>query len=536
MTPSTPQSSISRRRRAITDLERRNIRRRYTEHPGQQVHIASWFEQQTGHRLGQGQISTILSDKYAYLDNDSRKPSELGSKRNYDGDYPELEAALFEWQQRMQQKKAVITGDILKAKASELWNRLPQFKHSIEPKWSNGWLDGFKKRFKIREFVQHGEGGSADIDNPDAIQQMADLRTICSKYKDKDIFNMDETGLFWKLTPERTLATKAGSGGKKSKDRITLALTTNADGSEKLEPWVIGKSKNPRCFKGINRQYLRIQYRYNKTKWMTGLVIEEYLRWLDNKMHGRKILLLLDNFSGHELGVQLVGGLDGLQNVRICWLPANTTSHWQPLDQGIIASFKLQYRRQWVAYMLRQHEAGKDPNKTVTLLKAVQWTRVSWAQYLASSTIQKCFWKSTLISKPQGMTEQNTDQEDIDDLAAQISSLPGIQDLMPVREFIAVPEEVIADNDDDIMASVVDMYSVDEVGEVSEPEEDDIEALKISRKEALQALEVLKLYTIQQDDIDGSILPSLDKLGWFVTQKRVQESRQSSILSFFQPK
>jgi hypothetical protein len=305
---------------------------------------------------------------------------------------------------------------------------------------------------------------------------MADLRTICSKYKDKDIFNMDETGLFWKLTPERTLATEAGSGGKKSKDRITLALTTNADGSEKLEPWVIGKSKNPRCFKGINRQYLRIQYRYNKTKWMTGLVMEEYLRWLDNKMRGRKILLLLDNFSGHELGVQLVGGLDGLQNVRIRWLPANTTSHWQPLDQGIIASFKLQYRRQWVAYMLRQHEAGKDPNKTVTLLKAVQWTRVSWAQYLASSTIQKCFWKSTLISKPQGVTEQNTDQEDIDDLAAQIASLFGVKDLMPVREFITVLEKVIADNDDDIIAKVMDMYRADDKGEVSEPKEDDIEA------------------------------------------------------------
>ena len=123
---------------------------------------------------------------------------------------------------------------------------------------------------------------------------------------------MDKTGLFWKLIPERLLVTETGNSGKKSKDRITLTLTTNTDGSEKLEPWVISKSKNPRCFKGINRQYLRIQYRYNKTKWMTGLVMEEYLRWLDNKMRGQKILLLLDNFSGHELGVQLVSGLDGL--------------------------------------------------------------------------------------------------------------------------------------------------------------------------------------------------------------------------------
>ena len=63
------------------------------------------------------------------------------------------------------------------------------------------------------------------------------------------------------------------------------------------------------------------------------------------RVEGRKVLLFLDNFSGHELGVTLVGGKEGLANVRIEWLPPNTTSHWQPLDQGIIASFKLQYRQ-----------------------------------------------------------------------------------------------------------------------------------------------------------------------------------------------
>jgi hypothetical protein len=81
---------------------------------------------------------------------------------------------------------------------------------------------------------------------------------------------------------------------------------------------------------------------------MTGLIIEEYLRWLDNKMRGegRKVLLLSDNFSGYELGVQLVGRKKGLANIRIEWLLLNITSHWQPLDQCIIASFKLQYCRQ----------------------------------------------------------------------------------------------------------------------------------------------------------------------------------------------
>ena len=48
------------------------------------------------------------------------------------------------------------------------------------------------------------------------------------------------------------LATKASNRSKKSKDRITLALTVNAIGINKWEPWLIGKSENPWCFKHIN--------------------------------------------------------------------------------------------------------------------------------------------------------------------------------------------------------------------------------------------------------------------------------------------
>ena len=129
--------------------------------------------------------------------------------------------------------------------------------------------------------------------------------------------------------------------------------------------------------------------------------MQEYLIWLDNKMRAqqRKVLLLLDNFSGHELGVELVGGKEGLDNVRIEWLPPNTTSHQQPLDQGIIANQKLLYRRQWIRYMLQQYKADKDLNKTVHLLKAIQWIRKAQAD-LNPNTIQHCWWKSTIFAKP----------------------------------------------------------------------------------------------------------------------------------------
>jgi hypothetical protein len=38
----------------------------------------------------------------------------------------------------MELKKAIITGDILKEKARQLWDALPQYYNIEQPKWSNG--------------------------------------------------------------------------------------------------------------------------------------------------------------------------------------------------------------------------------------------------------------------------------------------------------------------------------------------------------------------------------------------------------------
>jgi DDE superfamily endonuclease/Tc5 transposase DNA-binding domain/Fission yeast centromere protein N-terminal domain len=538
VTPSS--SSATKRRRAITDADRQRVRKRNKDHPAQQADLAAWFYQETGHQLTQGQISTVLSSKYEYLDflDKKKDKKQLVTKRASKGDWPDLEAALFEWQQRMQKKKAVITGEILKAQAAKLWASLPQYEGKEAPKFSNGWLEGFQWRFNLREYVQHGEASSAAINTPDSQEQMQVVRDLSKEYGPKDTYNMDETGLFWKLTPERTLATEAGSGGKKSKDRLTLAFTCNGVG-DKEDVWVIGRSKNPRCFKNINQRLLRIQYRYNKSKWMTGMIMEEYLRWFNNKMYsqGRKVLLLLDNFSGHELGVQLIGGKQGLSNVRIEWLPPNTTSHWQPLDQGIIASFKLQYRRLWISYMLRQYESDKDPNQTVTLLKAIQWTRVAWNDTVTKECIKKCFWKSTVFKKPANqevIAREDSEQEQRAELQVQITALPGIIDPLLIDEFIEPSQEVIEDDDEDIFASVVERYSAEKEGEEEPIEEGDIEVEKVPIREAIRALETLKLWEIQQENGEISALQTLEQIGRRIQQNKLQSIKQTTLHSFFQ--
>jgi hypothetical protein len=540
-------SAIPQKRKGVSDTERALLRKRNKEYPSTQTELINWFLQETGHKLSQAQVSRTLSPQYDYIDNlDKRKDKvALQAQRSRVGNWKDLDSALFEWQQRLQKKKAVITGEILKAQAIKFWVTLPQYQGQEQPKFSNGWLWGFQHRFRIKEYIYHGEAASAEINKVEAIAQMEYIRQLCSEYHEDDILNMDETGLFWKLTPDRTLATQAGSGGKKSKDRITLVFTVSASG-KKEQVWCIGKSKNPRCFKKINRKLLRIEYRYNKTKWMTGIIMEEYLQWLDNKMRGanRKVLLLLDNFSGHELGVELVGGKQGLSNVRVEWLPPNTTSHWQPLDQGIIASFKTIYRKEWILYMLRQYKANKDPNKTVNLLKAIQWTRKAWDQ-VTDTTIQRCWWKSTIIKKPidqDPISQQDQDlQAQMTTLQAQITRLPIINPLS-ADEFIQVNGEGVDDelgegDEEQIFQDIIDQYSTGNE-DILEPGEDAIEAEEEDRdillSEAIQALETLRLYTLQREDGSETLLRELDQADRQFQAILINQRKQQSIKSYFQ--
>ena len=69
--------------------------------------------------------------------------------------------------------------------------------------------------------------------------------------------------------------------------------------------------------------------------------------------------------------------------------------------------------------------------------------------------------------------------------------------------------------------------------EESEPEEGDIEVSRVPINEAIQALEVLKLFTIQQDNDDTLISQALDRLGRDLLLKKQHVGRQSTIDVFF---
>jgi hypothetical protein len=65
-------------------------------------------------------------------------------------------------------------------------------------------------------------------------QDLEKLRVIRAKFRKRDIYNLDETALFWKKSPERLLSTMSAPGLKVQKNRVTIAVCGNADGSDKV--------------------------------------------------------------------------------------------------------------------------------------------------------------------------------------------------------------------------------------------------------------------------------------------------------------
>ena len=145
---------------------------------------------------------------------------------------------------------------------------------------------------------------------------------------------MDETGQFFRALPSKSLADKSRSctGGKRSKERLTCALFVNASGG-KERPIIIGKSANPRCFRGItDKADLPCQY-FNQSKaWMEAEILEEILRKLNGRLRreNRKIILFLDNAPCHPEDLD-----EKFTRIKIVFLPKNTTSRLQPLDLGM---------------------------------------------------------------------------------------------------------------------------------------------------------------------------------------------------------
>ena len=261
-------------------------------------------------------------------------------KRMRTSAYGEIDDALPKWFKQTRSVQMPVSGPML----AEIAERFPKELNMPDWKCSNGFLERFKKRhitFKV------AAGEAASIEGEAVEDWVSRLPTILEGFSPDDVFNMDKTGMFYKLLPDRTLCFRDEKchGGKRAKDRLTAAVCCNMTSTKKCPLFMIGKSQNPRCFKNVKS--LPVTYKANKRAWITGELFEEWVVAFDRKMkrQKRKVLLFVDNCPAHT-------DVDNLSATKLVFLPPNTTSVLQPRDQGIIYAFKQQYRKRLVRHVL----------------------------------------------------------------------------------------------------------------------------------------------------------------------------------------
>ena len=355
------------------------------------------------------------------------------------------------------------------------------------------------------------------------------LSTLLSNHKLEDTFNANEFGLFYQCLPFKTyhLSGEKCSGGKNSKVRLTGMAAASAAG-EKLEMFVIGKSKKPRCFKNVKQ--LPCRYRAHKKSWMTRILFEEWVKNLDSssRAQSRKVALLIDNCPAHR-------EIKNLTNINLIFLSPNTTSVLQPMDQGVIRSLKGHYRKKVVRLCIRAVESNK-PLPKIIILQARKHLVSSW-NAVSKKTIVNCFKKSNISQSNQQAAVNNDDdpfkslQEDLEKLHELDND--AIQPNLSAESFADLDSEVVTSasfsNDDDIIAEVTE--GEDEESEDDQDNEESTPPTSPSTNEvedALETLQDLSMFSTRRDEIRSLVL-NMESL---LVRERIDNLKQSVVTDF----
>uniref|UniRef100_UPI00358F4E33 tigger transposable element-derived protein 1-like n=1 Tax=Myxine glutinosa TaxID=7769 RepID=UPI00358F4E33 len=121
----------------------------------------------------------------------------------------EMEKLLLVWINEKQLVGAAISEGIICEKAKllhgDLIKDLPgSSADGDEFKASRGWFEKFKRRSGIHSVVMHGEAASSNKDGAADFVNKFSAFVNTEGYVAQQVFNCDETGLFWKKMPRRT--------------------------------------------------------------------------------------------------------------------------------------------------------------------------------------------------------------------------------------------------------------------------------------------------------------------------------------------
>lgn len=501
-----------------------------------------------------GQLSNIAKNmaqiEDAFEENRNSKAKRLTNAPNKD-----INEAVFLWFQKVSTKGiplsgltvkifsicwlciliSDILGPLIRAKALKIAAAMGRSAADFSA--SEGWYGKWRKFYNLSTRRISGEARDVDLGVVDT--WMERIPRLIENYDATEIWNIDETGLFFRALPDRTLALKGSDcrGGKLAKERLTVLLACSSAG-EKYKLLIVGKSENPRCFKGVKKSNLPAFYASNRKAWMTSAIFDEFMNGFSVflQKRNRKAIVFMDNAPVHN-----VAKIHLNSNLKPEFLPANTTALTQPLDQGIIRAFKSRYRTKLLRRLISAMDSAEnlsDLVKEVNVKMAIDFAVRAWND-LPESVIQNCFVKSG-IWKPDASSDceiidlKEDERNELAELMLQLNFDENAENFVNFDADFDIfddyePEEEVQGGSQAPEDPIVEV--ADEPVEQREENVGD-ESPILTNREAAKALDALKEYAIANN------LPQMMKYLNLAEQCQqdfaLAAKKQSLITDFFQ--
>ncbi|XP_055265301.1 tigger transposable element-derived protein 7 [Moschus berezovskii] len=316
-------------------------------------------------------------------------------KRTTGAKYGDVDDAVYMWYQQKCSAGVPVKGVELQAAAE----RFAQCFGRTDFKASTGWLFRFRNRHAIgNRKVCAEQVLSSASENVESFRQKLSMLIKEEKLCLAQLYSGDETDLFWKSLPENTQASRKDiclPGRKINKERLSVLLCANADGTHKLKSIIIGKSKLPKSVKE-DTCTLPVIYKPSKDVWFTRELFSEWFfqNFVPEVKHFQlnvlrfheedvRALLLLDSSPVHP-STELLTSEDG--RIKCMFFPHNTSTLIQPMNQGVILSCKRLYRWKQLEESLVIFEESDDEQekgeKVVSKIKIYNLKRAvfNWAK------------------------------------------------------------------------------------------------------------------------------------------------------------
>ncbi|CAF0867062.1 unnamed protein product [Brachionus calyciflorus] len=406
--------------------------------------------------------------------------------------YENIDTGLKQFISNCEQNGLQINTETLREKALEIARQSGQY----EFRASNGYLTNFSNRNSI---------GLIPPDSFNSEDSNLDMENLGEKFQDlisnidpRDIFCVDEFGLYWRLFPNKNQKNpdKFCKLGQDSDERLTIFTGVSMIG-EKLPLVIISYDEKPLNSKEISK--LNVSYYSDKNSWINQEIFKQIMNNLNEQMRqeNRFIIIFLDSCSAHCQNLNY-------SNLSLIFIGEDSN---QPLNIGVFKCLKAYYRMKLCRKMYALGESKLDQN-SVKLFNVIEMLSYSWDNEIKPGIIVDCFtqcgfYQAKGINDSEIISDNNVSiQSDLENIALSFKKFyPDIS----MNDYIDIDENLVTSElyDDE-------ECSIESIEENSQEKKSKKDAEKV---QAINAIDTLKLYFAKNftDDLKD-ILANLNDL------------------------